>query len=217
MLLFSFQIGDMSKGALPFLIGEKFIKATPVELNDTGVDTCTGSSSSKSCDDVVKVKYEYVVDGQKYTGSSYCEDDYNDDDIKIRYSSLNPEYSYATGCSITVLSTINWVFSVFLFVGLLLVFNGIKQAMKQIYLLQKGSIAEGQIVSIRLNGNRSGEKRGYAVIFKFKDTEGNEYEAKHDTFNPDAVRKKRSYVVLYDERNPQNAVLFDLLHFKKSQ
>ncbi len=159
----------------------------------------------------------YIVKGESYhttslggvqpylvNGVSLVAIEYKADNPSIaRLKNTHLEY-HSTAAGIIVLI-------IFLIDFILLSFFLIKRN-KLIYLLEKGNATRGVLTKSMATNTSINEETVYAYEFTFHHN-GKKFKAKGNTHHYNRVENEDSELILYQEENPKNAIIYDIYSF----
>ena len=103
-------------------------------------------------------------------------------------------------------------FSVFPIVFLIMIIGGIIKGLKAIYLFENGMIAKAKLVNTETVIRRSGRSSYTAYIMTFEyEVAGQKLQTSVEVRNPRLLKDEANEPILYDQSNPEKAMLVDSL------
>ncbi|HSL90886.1 MAG TPA: DUF3592 domain-containing protein [Ignavibacteriaceae bacterium] len=159
--------------------------------------------------------YEYKLpDGSLHSGKSFCKDIYYDvgTPVKVLYSEKEPGVSRIEGMGAGELSP--WLLFImipFLLVGAGFFIYGLRKARKDIYLLQVGEVAYGNLVGKEPTSMKINNRKVYKLYFRFTTADGNTYDTACKSHMTHLLEDEEKEKLVYDPNAPEQALLLDSL------
>lgn len=195
--------------SVPFWLGG-------VETAPGVVSAVQGTGSSENDVPVMANQYVFRVERleQEYRGESYTTGSQYSvgDNVTVEYVADNPDISRIAGTRTGQFSS--WalcVVGLFPLVGLGFIYVSLMQGFRGIRLLKNGKITEGRLSDKSPTNTRINNQTVYQLTFDFTADDGLPYQAtarSHRTLN---LEDEPLEQLVYDPRNPKNAVLVDNL------
>jgi predicted membrane metal-binding protein len=164
---------------------------------------------------VYKYKYTFKLrDGNRYTGVGFSTGNTKrvGETIQIYYKENDPNQSKAFDLRISEFDGYIWLFTlIFPFIGLIMLFFSIRKAVRQIFILKVGNIAEGKLLYKEATNVKINKQTVYALTFEFTASDNKTYQALAKTYQYDRLEDEAFEKLVYDPENPSNAVLLDEL------
>lgn len=177
-----------------------------------GVDVTNTSVNDQR---VYAFHYEYKLpDGSIRNGKSYSEDIYYEvgAPVKVLYSEKEPEVSRIEGMRAGEFSA--WILFImipFLLVGAGFLIFGLRKARKDIYLLQVGEVAYGNLVGKEPTSMKINKQTVYKLYFRFTAADGNTYDTVCKSHITHLLEDEEKEKLVYDPNAPEQALLLDSL------
>jgi len=152
-------------------------------------------------------------DGKEYTGISYATGRklQKGQSVTIEFPKGNPSVSRIKGMRRAIFGPAVSFVALFPLIGIVLVFFGLKNGIKANRLLAMGELATGTLKSKVATGTKVNNRPVYELTFEFKADDGNTYEVKTRTHQPELLTDQQQETLLYDPFNPNYAVMLDSL------
>jgi hypothetical protein len=196
-----------------FIKFDSLTKNSPVtEGIVTGVDVTNTSINDQL---VYAFNYEYKLpDGSIHNGKSFSEDIYYEvgAPVKVLYSEKEPGVSRIEGMRAGEFS--GWILFImipFLLVGAGFFIYGLRKARKDIYLLQVGEVAYGNLVGKEPTSMKINNRTVYKLYFRFTAADGNTYDTICKSHNTIVLEDEEKEKLVYDPNAPEQALLLDSL------
>jgi hypothetical protein len=164
---------------------------------------------------VIEYVYNYKSpDGIEHTGKSFSEKYFfrPGDTVNIQYNSSLPSISRIKGTRTSEIGG-GWVFiSVpFLLIGLGFLFFSVRKVFRDIFLLRYGKVAMGKMLTKEPTSMSINNQPVYRFYFQFVADDGKTYTATCNTHLPYWIEDEEEEKLIYDPRDPENALLVDSL------
>jgi hypothetical protein len=159
--------------------------------------------------------YEYKLpDESIHRGKSFSEDFYFEvgSSVKVLYSEKEPGVSRIEGMRAGEFSL--WILFImipFLLVGAGFFIFGLKKARKDIYLLQVGEVAYGNLVGKEPTSMKINKQTVYKLYFRFTAADGNTYDTVCKSHITHLLEDEEKEKLVYDPNAPEQALLLDSL------
>jgi len=167
-------------------------------------------------DDVYKCRYEYKLkDGRTYSRTGYYTGERKEpgEEIKISYKQNNPSRFRAVGFKNSLFGGFrlwNYVWPILLFIqviGLIMFYHGTKEAIKQIYILKVGLLANGKLIEELAPVDKNFAK----LTYEFTASDYKTYKVVIGSPFVKRVTDEGYEMLVYDPEKPEKAVLLDQL------
>ena len=201
------------------IVFSSFIKFDSLSKNSpvtegivTGVDVTNTTVNDQR---VYAFHYEYnLPDGSTHSGKSFSEDIYYEvgTPVKVLYSEKEPGVSRIEGMRAGELSP--WLLFImipFLLVGAGFFIYGLRKARKDIYLLQVGEVAYGNLVGKEPTSMKINNRKVYKLYFRFTAADGNTYDTVCKSHITHLLEDEEKEKLVYDPNAPEQALLLDSL------
>jgi hypothetical protein len=164
---------------------------------------------------VFEINYEYKTsDGNTFNGSGYTTGNifrigseikvqYQQDNFAVSKSNDLRSSEFGGGFTLFVL--------IFPVIGLIMLFFSTKKAIKEVYILKIGELAEGRLLSKIPTNTKINNQTVYELQFQFEATNGQMYQAKCRTHQYYRLEDEQLEKLVYDPDMPSNAVMLDAL------
>lgn len=176
------------------------------------VTTITETSTEINEERVYAVNFTFNFDGQVHSGASYTTDPTFDpgESIDIEFSASNPDRATIQGLRRTVAPWwVGLLIMIFPIVGVAMVFARWRTGRRGIRLAREGRLAWGWLKSSSPTGTEINEVPVMKLVFEF-DVDGRAYQAEGKTHDTALLEDEDEEPVLYDPRQPNNAMPLDL-------
>lgn len=195
------------------LFGPSFGDNDPV-ANGVIIDS---RSTNSSINDVTVYEYTYsyiVPRGEQYTGIGYTTGNTKSkgDEVKVIYKADKPELSKATDMRTSEFGGgVGLIVLIFPAIGLVMFLLGSRASLKQILILQVGKLAEGKYLYKEATNTKINNQTVYALTFEFTAEDNKTYQTVAKTHKYHLLEDEPLEKLVYDPRQPENAVLLDAL------
>jgi hypothetical protein len=164
---------------------------------------------------VFEYKYEYKTsDGKTFSGTGYTTGNMFEigNEIKVQYQQDNYAVSktndlrsseFGGGFTLIVL--------IFPLTGMIMLFFSTRKAIKEVYILKIGELAEGRLLSKIPTNTKINNQTVFELQFEFKASDGQIYQAKCRTHQYYRLEDEQLEKLVYDPDMPSNAVMLDAL------
>jgi len=164
---------------------------------------------------VFAYKYEYQLDnGSKFTGIGYSTGSLYESGsaISVYYKADEPMFSRAADLRTSEFDGgITLFVLIFPLIGLIMLFFSARKAIKEIYILKIGELAEGKLLFKTPTNTQINKQTVYALTFEFKASDGQVYQAVTKTHQYQRLEDEQLEKLVYDPDMPTNTVLLDAL------
>jgi hypothetical protein len=164
---------------------------------------------------VYEYKYQFKLrNGNIYNGTGYSTGNSKSkgDEIRIFYKEEDPQKSKADDLRNSEFGTgIGLIVLIFPGIGLIFLFFSIRKALKQLFILKVGNIADGKFLYKEATNVKVNNQTVYALTFEFKAANDQIYQAVARTHHYHRLEDEEFEKLVYDPENPENAVLLDEL------
>ena len=195
------------------IFAPSFDENDPVTSAIITESTPTNSSINKVT--VYKYTYTYQINGKgNFNGYGYSTGNLYDvnTEISIYYKADKPELSKAKDLRTSEFGgELTFFVLVFPLIGLVMLFFSIRKAIKQIYILKIGELAEGKLLFKNPTNTKINNKTVYELTFEFKAKDGQIYQTIATTHQYHKLEDEQLEKLIYDPDMPINAVLLDAL------
>lgn len=162
-------------------------------------------------------QYDYSFEdssGIEHKGSSYSStSSYSKGSrVLIEFPKNKIELSRIKGMGRNMLGLFGLFPLIFPTIGLVFMFFGIKKGMKSNRLLSIGYFADGKLTGKEATNSRVNNQQVYKFTFSFKDRYGNKQTVTTKTHRTYKLEDESTEKLLYDDRAPNKAVMFDTLN-----
>ncbi len=196
-----------------FIKFDSLSKNSPVtEGTVTSVEVTNTSINDQR---VYAFNYEYKLpDGSIHNGKSFSEDIYYEvgSPVKVLYSEKEPGVSRIEGMRAGEFS--GWILFImipFLLVGAGFFIYGLRKARKDIYLLQVGEVAYGNLLGKEPTSVKINNRTVYKLYFRFTAADGNTYDTVCKSHITHLLEDEEKEKLVYDPNAPEQALLLDSL------
>ena len=162
--------------------------------------------------EVEEYTYQFWTPQGLFTGKSFSrEQHYNlRNEVDVEYVENKPEFNRIKG-----LRTAEYGIAVGLlplivpFIGFLMIYLGIRGGQQTIKLLRYGKVGYGKLFKKAATGREINDQVVYQMFFEFEASDGNKYHVETNTHEAHLLEDEEVEVLLYNERNPNEAMMFD--------
>jgi len=174
-------------------------------------------STNSSINDVTvyEYKYTYIVPrGNQYTGVGYTTGHTKSkgDEVQVQYKADNPELSKAMELRTSEFGGgIGFIVLIFPAIGFIMFFVGTRAALRQILILQVGKLTEGKYLYKEATNTKINNQTVYALTFEFTADDNKTYQTVAKTHKYHLLEDEPLEKLVYDPKQPENAVLLDAL------
>jgi len=222
-------------GGVPMVIGFVFTLlgliallgfGSAVSLDDMRFSNSDPTAQGKILDEIgtdsyvndVRV-YEYRFEFQATDGKAYKSTCYHtgrakipDGIVQVQYFRSNPQKARIVGMKISVFPFfIIFVVAIFPLIGGLMLFFGIRKALKRLRILKFGKTALGTFSHQEETNVTINKQRVYRMYFTFTDSSGTEHTTFDQTHLTHRLRDEVQEWLVYNPAKPDEAVLLDTL------
>jgi hypothetical protein len=156
--------------------------------------------------------YDFTAnDGKLTKGCSYYffDESYKiGNSVEIQYKSKNPSHSRIKGMRRETFNSLVGLVLLFPIIGVIFVIVGLLKNIKALNLIINGRFTKGKKISSEPTGVRINRMPEYKFVFSF-DVSGRTYEAICRTHETRKVEDEALEIILYDEQNPKQAIVYD--------
>ena len=183
------------------------IDVEETNLSEGGDDDAPGTP-------IYRIAYAFAgPGGRRFEGASYTvgTDLEPGDLVRVEYAASNPESSHILGLRQAPLPPAGLFVVVFPLIGLAMVVYSLMEGIKGIQLLRGGELAQATLISAEPTSMSVNNRPVIRLTFDFTDSDGGLHEVISRTTQPELLQDQKTETVLYDPRNPDDAVLLDSL------
>ncbi|MEW6027421.1 MAG: hypothetical protein AB1599_09035 [Planctomycetota bacterium] len=158
--------------------------------------------------------YSFIArDGKKYESVSYAlgRELKTNDSVNVEYVKGKPAVSRIRGMRREPMGPFVLFVLIFPLIGFIFVFFGIKSGFKSIRLLRYGKVGRAKLKSKTATSTKINNQVVYKLTFEFTAEDGAKYDAVAKSHKPELLEDEAEEQLLYDETNPEYAVLLDAL------
>ncbi len=182
----------------------------------TGIVT-TVSATDMTVNERRVYKYQYQFedrDGNAHQNYSYSPNHslWKGDSITIEYPENNPGISRIEGMGRGQLGLLGLMPAIFPIIGLFFIYFGLKRGIRTNFLLKQGYFADGTLIDKQPTNTRINNQTVFKLTFRFAARDGNQYEIHAKTHRPHLLEDQRTEKLIYSNRNPKKAVMFDTIN-----
>lgn len=179
------------------------------------ITTITQTSSEVNNEYIFKIGYNFQdKTGETFSGVSYEADTgyKRGDVIVVEYREDDPAISRVKGLRSAAFPWQVVFVGIVPLIGLIFIVIGFKKGGKIIRLLQKGHYTVGTYLRREGTSTRINNQRVYRYIYQFEDNNGVCHNPSGNTHREDWFEKNKEQTgILYDQRHPENGMIFSLL------
>lgn len=165
--------------------------------------------------DIYAIEYQYRLRDQTYEGTSFTSAvNYAPGmPVTVEYVAKQPQRSRIQGLRAAPFGAFILLFLlIFPIIGLLMALYPFLQGLKALPLLKDGLLTQAQLHHEERTGSRINDRPVYLMTFAFQARhDGRIYEVSTRTHEPERLRDQQDEAVLYNPKNPAQAVLLDSL------
>ena len=164
---------------------------------------------------VFEYKYKYKVrSGQVYYGSGFSTGKTKniEDEVVVQFKEDKPDYSQAIELRRSAFGGgIGFLTLIFPGIGFGMLFFSTRKALKQIYILKIGHLADGKFLYKEATNVQINKQPVFALTFEFVAADHKTYQAVAKTHQYQRLEDEAFEKLVYDPDHPENAVLLDEL------
>jgi hypothetical protein len=128
--------------------------------------------------------------------------------VTVEYPAEKPYYSRIREMRREMFASSSLFVLIFPLVGLTILIFNLKEALQRVKLLQYSVFTQGKFLSKEPTNRMINDQRVYKFTFGFKDRSGRKFEVSEKThYNARVLQGDREAKLLYQEDNPDNAIL----------
>jgi len=183
-----------------------------IAVEDTNISE--GGDDDTPGTPIYRIAYRFAgPGGRRFEGASYSvgTDLEPGDLVRVEYAASNPETSRILGLRQAPLPLAGLFVVVFPLIGLVMVVYSLMEGIKGIRLLRGGVLAQATLISAEPTSMSVNTRPVIRLTFDFTDADGGLHEVTSRTTQPELLQDQKTESVLYDPRNPEDAVLLDSL------
>ena len=183
-----------------------------IAVEDTNISE--GGDDDTPGTPIYRIAYRFAgPGGRRFEGASYSvgTDLEPGDLVRVEYAASNPETSRILGLRQAPLPLAGLFVVVFPLIGLVMVVYSLMEGIKGIRLLRGGVLAQATLISAEPTSMSVNNRPVIRLTFDFTDADGGLHEVTSRTTQPELLQDQKTESVLYDPRNPEDAVLLDSL------
>jgi hypothetical protein len=173
------------------------------------------SNCSENKRSILRYDYDFTTNsGVKQTGNSYSSDFVEiGETVSVEYETKKPENSRIIGMRNAPFSVwLGLVLVIFPGIGLVFLLISFSSGRKKLHLTTNGIITKGKVVLKEATNTVINNRVLYRITFEFKSRNGHTIQAKCTTTEPEKVLDEAEELLLYDERQPEKAILIDTIN-----
>ena len=206
----------------PFTIGFVSFKALfPPSFNDDDpvasghIVKTTETNATIGEEMVYAYEYQYeITDGRILAGTGYSTGDTKDDgdEITVQYKKDDPEKSLVADLRNSIFGVELAVFLLFFQgIGTLVLILSIIKTRRRILILKTGALANGRLLARESTKMKIDKQPVYKLTFEFTASDAKIYKVTVNSFRDGRLEDEIYEKLIYDQRNPEKAVLLDQL------